>query len=173
MTRTRKIALSGERAKGLFAVVDESDYYKFSKYSWYLSAKGYACRRTEIGGVSKNHYIHRGVANTPDGKITDHIDGDKLNNCRNNLRVCNFSQNMQNRGPSKANKSGYRGVWWRKSRKRWTSNIRVNKKRIWVGAFKNKRDAAEAYNKAAKKYFGKFAFINPLPAPPTSTEVKP
>ena len=97
--------------------------------------------------------------NPPLGMQVDHINGDRLDNRRENLRIVTNWQNQMNRGMTINNSSGYKGVRLRRSGK-WEAQIRVNKKAIFLGRFYDKLDAAHAYDDAAKKYFGEFARLN-------------
>jgi hypothetical protein len=89
--------------------------------------------------------------------IIDHIDSDRKNNKWNNLRLATTSQNAQNVGLTRRNKSGLKGAFWHKLEKTWVSAIRVNNKPIWLGTFGTAEEAHEAYCAAADKYFGEFA----------------
>lgn len=102
--------------------------------------------------------MHRIILNPPRGMFSDHIDGNPLNNQRENLRICNHNQNNFNVGIRKDNKSGFKGVRFRDNR--WTSRIRINNKEYHLGSFLNKIEAAIAYNEAAIKYHGEFARLN-------------
>jgi hypothetical protein len=81
----------------------------------------------------------------------------KGNNNFENLRKATVNQNKWNTSKRKTNTSGYKGVFWCKSKKRWASIICVYKKRIFLGRFKTKEEAHEAYKEAALKYHGEFA----------------
>lgn len=94
------------------------------------------------------------------GKITDHIDGDTLNNQRNNLRVVTIRQNNTNKSAKKNGKSKYLGVVVRNRRSKYEANITVNGKLIYLGVFINEIDAAKAYDKAAFKYNKQYARLN-------------
>lgn len=106
----------------------------------------------------------------PADKMVDHIDGNGLNNLRSNLRFATMSQNIANSKVRKDNTTGYKGVSWFvgskhpngvwKSKPSWTARIGINGKRITVGYFATKEEAARAYNKAAIKYHGEFAKLN-------------
>jgi hypothetical protein len=100
---------------------------------------------------------------TPDGMHTDHVNGNGLDNRRCNLRICSNSQNHMNRRKMPGKSSVYKGVCAKPGK--WESAIRVKRKLIHIGYFKNECDAAKAYDKSARKYFGEFArpnFIEPV-----------
>ena len=132
----------------------------------YLSHSYYSIRMGN--SKSKKYPIHQLVAKaflpapTEEGSVIDHIDRNGLNNQRNNLRDSTRSQNNANRGLNKNNTSGYKGVCWNKQKQKWHARIRVNYKYVQLGLFDNIKDAARAYNKAALKYFGEFAWLNPI-----------
>lgn len=87
---------------------------------------------------------------------TDHKNGIKTDNRWENLREANSTQSAQNRKRRVDNTTGYKGVYWEKRWKHWFSRITVNKKTIHLGSFREKQSACDAYNEAAKKYFGEF-----------------
>ena len=113
-------------------------------------------------GHSKALLLHRiimaRVIGRPldDFEHVDHRDGNGLNNTRANLRIATHTQNMQNRKRHKNNKSGYKGVYRRRSGK-WRAAIRVNGKYISLGSFDTPEEAYAAYCKAAIQYHGEFA----------------
>lgn len=114
----------------------------------------------------KVYYSHRlaflfMVGRWPNDMI-DHINRVENDNRWVNLRECNRSQNYANKEKQINNSSGYKGVCWGKDRKRWISSISINKKRIHVGAFKDKKAAARAYNQKSIELYGEFAYINDL-----------
>nr|WP_268987487.1 HNH endonuclease [Providencia alcalifaciens] len=90
----------------------------------------------------------------------DHIDGDKLNNRIENLRICTHNQNQHNQGIRASNKSGYKGVSWMKSVKKWHAQICCNSKVTHLGLYTCKIEAAKAYDEAAKQLHGEFAWLN-------------
>lgn len=104
--------------------------------------------------------MHRMIAKTPKGMFTDHKDGDRLNNQKNNLRVCTISQNCKNYSKPITNTSGYKGVSWEKPRQKWKVQIKCNTHKIHIGLFVDIKDAALAYNQAALLYHGEFAHLN-------------
>lgn len=152
--------------QGKFAIVDAADYEWLSQRKWGCNCNGYA-RATE-GYVDKNGikkrrdiFMHRLVANTPINMVTDHINGNPLDNRRSNLRACSNSQNRCN-GKIKISSSKYKGVFWHKSAKKWVSQIVVDKKAHYLGIYEKELDAAKAYNNVAKKYHGEFARLNEI-----------
>lgn len=96
----------------------------------------------------------------PEKMEVDHINGNKLDNRRENLRVCKGSQNKMNRSISINNKTGFNGVYWAKQNKKFRAMIGINGKRKHIGYFNTAHSAARAYNVAARGLFGKFAKIN-------------
>lgn len=87
----------------------------------------------------------------------DHADLDKQNNRWENLREASFGQNAANQKASSKNKSGHKGVTPSRNGKKWQAAIQCRGRRIRLGTFTAKSDAAQAYVAAAQKYFGKFA----------------
>lgn len=146
--------------KGI-VLVDDEDFEKLNKYKWYLHTKGYARRRgTMIKGVlSKSIYIHKEILNFPE-LIIDHKDGNKLNCQKSNLRLSTNSQNAANSNKFCKATSKYKGVYWSSRDKVWISEIRINKKRIYLGRSHNEHEAAQLYNNGAIKYFGEYAKLN-------------
>lgn len=141
------ILKSGEKA-----LVDDEDYELLNKFKWQYQL-GYAVRNIKV-------YMHRDIIKTEEGLETDHINGNKLDNRKENLRKVTQSQNQANRKKGKNKSSIYKGVIWHKRRNHWLAQITINRKKIYLGSFNNEIDAAKAYNEAAIKYFGEFARLN-------------
>lgn len=158
----KRIALS----QGKFALVDDEDYQDLSQEKWYAlrdSNTFYAARGIRIDKKKSIEQMHRRILGLKrgDGKHTDHINGDGLDNRRNNLRIATNIQNGQNRTIRQSNNtSGFKGVCWYKKDKKWVAQIQINSQHKHLGYYKSKIDAATAYNRAAIKYFGKFAKLN-------------
>jgi hypothetical protein len=125
-------------------LIDDDDRHLIEGRSVWVDAIGYAT--VCING--KQERLHRLIANTPKGKVTDHIDGNKLNNRRANLRVCDQAVNMQNVGPRKDNNSGVRGVWFDGYRGKWAAQITARNRRVSLGRFDKKEDAIAARHTA-------------------------
>lgn len=106
--------------------------------------------------------LHRVILNARGGMDVDHINGNPLDNRRENLRICTHSQNLINRGANRTNKTGYKGVSYHKRDRMYQAQIIVMYKRIHGGFFKTAKEAAVKYNELAKKYHGEFAYQNKI-----------
>jgi len=105
--------------------------------------------------------MHREVLKVPDNMLVDHINHKGLDNRKANLREATHSENRYNRAkPSNPAQSKYKGVYWRKRNRKWQAQINFNKKRIYLGTFSDEIEAAKAYDRAARKYHGQFAYLN-------------
>lgn len=160
LTEYKEIPLT----QGKVALVDAEDYDWLNQWKWYASKQKngsfYAMRRIKENGKRFPVLMHRIIIKTPKNMETDHINRNGLDNRKYNLRICTNSQNQMNRGKPKNNKSGYKGVYWNKKDKRWRAEIMVNQHLNFLGNFSMKEDAALAYNKAAIKHYGEFAYQN-------------
>jgi hypothetical protein len=151
---TRTITLSG----GEVALVDDADYALVSQYTWRINEKGYAVAHICTDGKRLNVRMHRLIMGLRNGdhRRTDHRSGDRLDNRRNNLRICTVAENNLNVGVRSNSKSGYKGVSWNKQRNRWHSRIGANGKVIHLGYFDTAEQAHEAFVKAARELHGEF-----------------
>jgi len=143
-----------------------------NKHKWYASKWGntfYAIRCA--GPKKKKAYIrmHREIINPPDHLVVDHINHNGLDNRKANLRPATRAQNNYNRIAIKRKNvsSKYKGVAWNKDKNKWRARIHFNGKLIFLGYFKDEIQAAKTYDEAAKKYYGRFAYLN---FPETDTE---
>lgn len=138
--------------KGHFALVDDADYTFLMQWKWHAQVTKhtiYAVRKPWIAGSngkSSKIYMHRVIARTPDEMLTDHIDGDGLNNRRSNLRWVTHQDNLFNRARwVKGCSSKYRGVYLDKRDGVWFSTITVNGKTTYIGRFKSEVEASKAF----------------------------
>lgn len=104
--------------------------------------------------------------NCPKEMQVDHINGDRLDNRKDNLRICTEKQNRQNRKKISGKTSKYKGVHWNKLNKNWRARIIINDKSIDLGSFKKEIQAAKVYNKAALTYFKEYAKLNRIKGGP-------
>lgn len=150
----RKIPLT----QGKYALVDEKDYKYLCQWKWFCD-NGYAVRQKYVGGKrykQKKIHIHRVILKTPNGMDTDHINGNRSDNRKSNLRIASRSQNCINKNRSK----GSRGICFNQLSKKWKAYIRVNGKNTHLGYFKTKTLAQNAYDESALKHYGQFAVLN-------------
>ncbi len=139
--------------------VDDADFKYLNQFNWHVDRDNAAS--SYFGSKrNKSMLMSRFIMNAPENLEVDHIDGNRLNNQRNNLRLATSAQNKMNRGPRRDNKSGYKGVSWHKQQEKWTARIMADDKYQSLGLFNSILDAAKAYNQAATKYHGKFAWLN-------------
>ena len=141
---------------------DAEDYERVSKYYWYKDAQGYFSAKID----GKKICLHRFVMNASIGEYVDHINHQKENNCKANLRIVTSKQNNQNQSVSKNNTSGYTGVNFNKNRGKWLARIMVDRVTHNLGSFDNIEDAINARKTAEEKYFGQYSYDNSMAASP-------
>ena len=146
--------------KGFVAIVDDEDFKELSKHKWYYHNMGYAVRKIRIGRKAASLLLHVAIMGKIDGLEIDHVNGDKLDNRRENLRHVTHQQNIQNQRPIRGGMSRYKGVHWHKANKNWISSIRTDGKVYHLGCYDSEQEAALAYNKSAIKLFGECAMLN-------------
>jgi hypothetical protein len=159
-----EVPLYGRHARGRVALVDDGDYTLVMQYRWHVREV-----RRPSGGVNGPYAI------TGYGRATifmhnlimgqvgiDHANGYGLDNRRLNLRPATNGQNMANRRANINTSSPYKGVDWAGNcgSGKWRARIRVNGARYSLGFFDDEREAAEAYDAAARVAFGEFARTN-------------
>lgn len=140
-------------------LIDHDDLSIFLSHEWRRdgSIKGYIQRGIKGGQV----YLHREIMKPPSGVFVDHINGNPLDNRRNNLRLASRSENNSNRRKTKNTTSSiYKGVSFNKKIKKWTAYISFNKKHEHLGCFNCETAAALAYDKRAKVLHGEFCNLN-------------
>lgn len=147
-------------SKGKKTMVDDDWYPMLSCLSWHAVFNG----RVWYAANSLLGRMHQLIMPLDLPLVVDHIDGDGLNNQISNLRISTISQNNANhrankKGKNKNCSSIYKGVV-KSSPNRWMSYITANKKRIYLGCFKDEIEAAKTYDKHARIHFGEFASIN-------------
>lgn len=145
----KKICLT----QGKYALIDDEDLERVNNIKWHFDGR-YAAHKNRV-----KIYLHRFIMNFPKNKI-DHIDMNRLNCQKNNLREATPQGNGANRLSNRNNKSGVKGVYLMVDKPRtkpWTAQIKVNYKSISLGVYSTKEEAGKAYREASLKHFGKFA----------------
>lgn len=134
----------------------------------------YAVHRFDLGEYRGEYYLHTTIwekaneTTLPEGFLVDHVNQDKLDNRRENLRLATRKDNEANKRKRRTQAGGkttskYKGVTFMKDRPRrkpWRATITIDKKQKALGCYADEKEAAEAYDKAALEEFGEFAFIN-------------
>jgi hypothetical protein len=154
----KQIALNGKHGAGKFALVDDEDYEELMQYKWLVHSVGYAIASNN----GKSIYMHRHILKPKGRLVVDHINGNKLDNTRKNIRVCTHQQNIMNYRSNKG-LSNYKGVDKVKlASDKWRARIRYNGQEFYLGLFDTELEAAKAYNTKAKELFGEFAHLNKI-----------
>ncbi len=144
--------------RGKKAIVDDQDYEYLAQYKWHLSDNdGYAARTNYPHG---SIYMHRELLGNPENMLVDHINRNRLDNRRANLRAVTPKQSSWNTGGTQSPTSPYKGVDWRAKKQQWRARIKVDGRARFLGYFDTAEDAARAYNRAAAEIRGEFAFLN-------------
>lgn len=146
---------------------DSQDWSLIQNYTWCIGGNGYA--HSTRKSTSKNILMHRLICGVHEDEMpqVDHINRNKLDNRRVNLRLANRSQNGINTAP-RGKRSKFKGVYVRTMKRKDKSytyigaNIMINKKQVFLGHFDSEKDAAIAYNDAAKINYGEFAYLNKI-----------
>jgi len=140
--------------QGKFALVDDDDFEYLSQWKWSVDGKGYAVRGCGIK-------MHRLIMGAPADFFCDHINGVRLDNRKENLRLVTNKQNLWNRGKASNNTSGYKGVNFQNGK--WHVSIMASGIKYHFGCFETKEKAAAVYNEKAKEIHGEYARINVIP----------
>lgn len=150
---------------GTSVLVDDEDYEYLSQFKWHIQkGTGYAARIDRSVVPKRTVFMHKDVMGNPQSTV-DHIHHDRIDNRKQNLRLCTIAQNNYN---SRKRKDGvtskYKGVYLNKISNMYTSHITFKGKRIFLGNYKIQENAAYYYNEKARELFGEFAYLNDLPA---------
>lgn len=141
-----------------FAIVDETDFANVNALKWQLHTQGYGQRTVTVEKTHKTQLMHTFVLGSKEGLEIDHINSDRKDNRRCNLRFCTRTENLRSQRRAKDNKSGFKGVIREGSK--WLASIKVDGANKRLGTFATKEEAAKAYDKGALLYYGAFAHLN-------------
>jgi hypothetical protein len=145
---------------GYEVLISQPDLEIVLSKKWRICAKGnpypYFVHSYKQNKKVKHIYLHRLITNCPAGKCVDHINGNTLDNQRENLRVCTTAQNIRNQKKNITNTSGYKGVSWNNRHGKWFAFICINRKNKNLGSFATAEQAYKAYCEASTKYHGEF-----------------
>jgi hypothetical protein len=153
--------------KGYFALVDDEDFDYLNQWKWQFNS-GYA-NRVQYERIDRGIYrnksirMHRDLMSAPNNMQVDHIDGDKLNNQKANLRICTAAQNSRNRRPHVDGTSEFKGVYYDKktrSTRKWKAQITLDYKNYNIGRFSTQEEAAAAYDRKSIELHGEYGRRN-------------
>ena len=155
------------RNSPLRVMVDDEDYEELKTFKWRLHTQGYAIRSVwdKPNQTANTTYMHRQLMNPPLGFDTDHLNHNKLDNRKSNLRVCPKSINsfrQRKRRSQFPTSSKFKGVYFDKSRKKWSAELGLKPTRYKLGRFNTEIEAAQAYNVKAFELLGDQAVLNDL-----------
>lgn len=148
----KEIPVNTPDGQQFMMLVDDEDYELMSRFNW-------RAQKDSAGGWRPFATIrpHRLLVNY---ELVDHINGEPMDNRKNNLRSASKQQNSANRGLQSNNTTGFKGIYFQKTTGKYRAHIQVNGKRISLGSHKTSIDAAKAYDTAASEHFGEFARLN-------------
>lgn len=135
-------------------LVDDENYNYLIQWKWTYNKRSKRPLRYDVK-TKKTVYMHREILIAKKGEEVDHMNRDGMDNRKENLRKITHQQNMFNRG---AVKKRYKGIWRRKEK--WNACIKKNNKTTHLGSFFSKEEAAMAYNEAARRLHGEYAYQN-------------
>lgn len=147
---------------GRVVLIDKADALLIISHTWSVRSTGYAATnvrdpRTKRGGIM---YMHRLITGAEAGTQVDHINRNRLDNRRCNLRTCTIQENRWNTARSRAGVSKYTGVYLDRRTGRWIANISVRNRHVHIGVFDSESEAARARDAVAKRERGEFASLN-------------
>ena len=140
---------------GYVSLVDNCDIEIINRHLWFVIDDGcnpYACAKQD----GRHLRMHRLIMNAREGETVDHINGNTLDNRRENLRIVSASQNAINRRKRADNKSGVTGVYFSKAHNRWFACINIDKKKQTIGLFKTMEEAVTARKEKEKEIYGDY-----------------
>lgn len=161
----KEIKLSGKYAQGRVILVSDEDFERVNSKNWYYQPpRGRAQELITTSIRKRKILIHRFILGLTNPKqIVDHVDGNRFNNTRENLRLATTSQNSFNRKMHSDNELGFKGVRKKKDLNRakpYEASIRIHGKVIHIGHYATAEEAAKAYDSKAIELHGEFARLN-------------
>jgi hypothetical protein len=151
--------------EGQVVLVDDDIFDELNIRSWQLNNSGYPSRTERVNGRAYILFMHHVIMPKIEGLQIDHINRNKLDNRRENLRYVTNEQQLANKGSHKDSLSKYKGVYYNHKNKysKWMASISIDGKSVCLGSYDSEVVAAKAYNIASKNIHGDYAFQNDVP----------
>ena len=161
----KQIDISTPKHPNTVALVDDEDYDWLSEHRWSAHEKSgtvYAERGVKVNGKWTSLPMHAEIVRAGPGEIHDHKNGIGVDNQKNNIRLCSRKDNARNQRTNSTNKSGFKGVSWKRNQQMWVAQITVDGNNSNLGCHICAMRAAVMYNQAAAREFGEFARLNDI-----------
>ena len=142
--------------------IDLADYPLVSKYTWGISSNGYVISYSLRRKTGKLIHLHRLLTDCPPNMKVDHINHNRLDNRRENLRVCTSQQNNLNVRKYAKSTSKYKGVTYCKQLNKWRAKTKHLGKTISLGYYDTEEEGALAYNKYMLEHHKDYAQLNEI-----------
>jgi len=167
MRKVKKIVIESAKHGTFAALIDEEDWGKVKDYRWRIDKPSTRPRYGPyvIGynkELKKEAKLHRLIMDAPRGALVDHVDGDGLNNTKQNLRLCTHKENQRNKKANYNNPTGFKGVRAYKNKYQARLSYKTNGQsgEYSLGMYDTPEEAARAYDKKAIELHGEFANLN-------------
>lgn len=149
---------------GFVAIIDDEDAERVLAHRWRAKDEGRGAAHKSPQWYARNAttYLHRFIIGAPRGMQVDHVNGDRLDCRRSNLRLATNAQNAANRS-NRGGASSFKGVSYpllKSGRRKWQAMIFAAGRAKWLGYFETEEDAARAYDRAAVEAYGEYARLN-------------
>jgi hypothetical protein len=160
--RPRPPTPKGENVKlipldgGFYAYVDAEDFEWLNQWRWHVCGSGYAGRHEN----GKLIFMHRAIMKPPKGMVVDHINGNRFDNTRANLRNVTPQENLHNTRKQAGTSSIYKGIYYQKNMGKWYAEAKYRGARSRAGPFEEEAEAGRAYDRMAVELFGERAWPN-------------
>lgn len=150
----KKIPLGGKAGEGKYAIVDKEDYAELRKFNWHITGAGYAAYSRKVNGKTVVHLMHREILGNLAAEHTDHINRDRLDNRKENLKPCTASENAANNRVRSDSSTGHKGIYWMKKKNLYRATTTKNGVIHYIGKFKKLDDAVFAHRIKFKEIHG-------------------
>lgn len=155
---SKPFVITNWSGKTFEVIIDADRYDEVMQSRWYVVAGRKTLYVKATAGKSSSYLHHLIIGKPSKGMVTDHINGNGLDNRACNLRHCTIAENGRNRGVQRDNKAGLKGVNYEKRCGKWRAQARVNRVRQVIGFYDTAQEAYKAYCDFAKANYGEFCY---------------